>query len=223
VSFPREIGGVPLRKVPWYLRYIKGAMLASNLRKLAITLTHQHCTVEFRGPVRLGPGFSLMIPDRGRLIVGSGVDFRRGFYCEIGGDGSVEIGDGTTFTGDAMVQCSTSISIGRRCGFGQATFIVDGNHNFRDWQRHWLEQGDSFRDIVIGDGVAVNTKSTIINSIGERAVIGANSVVSKPIPPYCLAVGAPAKVIEYFGPPELRPSEIDGGVAGQGENGRGGS
>ena len=38
----------------------------------------------------------------------------------------------------------------------------------------------------------------------ERAVIGANSVVTRPIPPYCLAVGAPAKVVEYFGPPERR-------------------
>ena len=191
------------------MRYRTAAKLASDLRRLSISLTHHHCTVEFRGPVRLGPGFTLDIPDRGTFIVGAGVDFRRDFRCEISGDGRVEIGDATVFTADALIQCSTSIVIGKRCGFGQATFIVDGNHRFRDHTRHWLDQGDEFRSLTIGDGVAVNTKCTVINDIGERAVIGANSVVSKPVPPYCLAVGVPARVVEYFGPPEARPAGLE--------------
>jgi acetyltransferase-like isoleucine patch superfamily enzyme len=142
--------------------------------------------------------------------VGPGVDFRRNFVCEISGSGRVVIGGGTTFTADTLIQCTTSIEIGTRCGFGQATFIVDGNHRFRDPSRHWLDQGDDFRPITIGNDVAVNTKCTVINNIGDRAVIAANSVVSRPIPAYCLAVGAPARVVEYFGPPELRPSELEG-------------
>ena len=198
------------RKLPWHLRYRTAAKLASELRRVLILITHRHCHVEFQGPVRLGPGFTLDIPDRGSFIVGPGVEFRRNFRCEISGSGRVEIGGGTAFTADTLIQCTTSITIGKRCGFGQATFIVDGNHRFRDYTRHWLEQGDNFRAIVIGDGVAVNTKSTVINDIGERAVIGANSVVARPIPPYCLAVGAPARVVEYFGPPELRPEDLDG-------------
>jgi acetyltransferase-like isoleucine patch superfamily enzyme len=196
------------RKLPWLLRYRIGSKLGSDLRKLAIKLTHLHCTVEFRGPVRLGPGFTLDIPDGGTFIVNEGVDFRRNFRCEISGNGRVEIGAGTVFTADTLIQCTTSIDIGRRCGFGQATFIVDGNHKFRDHTRHWLDQGDEFRPITIGDSVAVNTKCTVINSIGERSVIGANSVVSKAIPPYCLAVGAPARIVEYFGPPEHRPADL---------------
>ena len=196
------------RKLPWHLRYRIGAKLGSDLRKLMIKLTHLHCTVEFRGPVRLGPGFTLDIPNGGTFIVNEGVDFRRNFRCEISGNGRVEIGAGTVFTADTLIQCTTSIDIGRRCGFGQATFIVDGNHKFRDHTRHWLDQGDEFRPITIGDSVAVNTKCTVINSIGERSVIGANSVVSKAIPPYCLAVGAPARIVEYFGPPEQRPADL---------------
>ena len=35
-------------------------------------------------------------------------------------------------------------------------------------------------------------------TIGEGAIIGAGSVVTKDIPPYCVAVGAPAKVIKSF-------------------------
>ena len=35
-------------------------------------------------------------------------------------------------------------------------------------------------------------------TIGEGAVIGAHSVVTHDVPPYCVAVGAPAKVIRTF-------------------------
>jgi acetyltransferase-like isoleucine patch superfamily enzyme len=113
------------------------------------------------------------------------------------------------FTADTLIQCTTSIIIGQRSGFGQATFIVDGNHRFRDPSKHFLNQGDVFREIRIGDGVAVNTKCTVINDIGDRAVIGANSVVTKPIPAFCLAVGVPARVVEYFGPPDLKPPDLE--------------
>jgi acetyltransferase-like isoleucine patch superfamily enzyme len=197
------------RKAPWYLRYRVGARWASSARKLLIQATHLHCRVEFQGPVRLGPGFHLDIPNGGTFIVGPGVDFRRGFVCEISGNGRVTIGAGTVFTSSALIQCTTSIDIGKRCAFTQAAFIADGNHRFRDHSSHWADQGYNFRPLTIGDGVLVLTKSTVINSIGERAVIGANSVVSRPIPAYCLAVGAPARVVEYFGPPERRPAGLE--------------
>jgi acetyltransferase-like isoleucine patch superfamily enzyme len=44
--------------------------------------------------------------------------------------------------------------------------------------------------------------------IGRRAFVGANAVVTRPVPPYTVAVGAPAKPIEYFGPPGEEPAEL---------------
>lgn len=198
-----------LRRVPWRLRYRAGARLASEMRRLAIVATHQHCHVEFQGPVYIGPGFHLSIPDQGQLIIGPNVEFRRGFGCEIVGQGRITIGEGSIFTRDPYLQCTTSIDIGKGVGIGQACQIVDGSHRFRDWQEHWNRQGYNFRPLTIGDGAAIHSKCTIIADVGEGAVIGANAVVTKPIPPFCLAVGVPAKVIEYFGPPELRPPELD--------------
>jgi acetyltransferase-like isoleucine patch superfamily enzyme len=187
-----------LRKVPWHLRYRVGAMVASDLRRLSILATHRHCRVEFRGPVRLGPGFELMIPDHGTLIIGAGVDFRRGFVCEISGQGQVTIGDACTFTSHALVQCSTSINIGRRCTFGQYTQLTDGRHRFRDASLSVLDQGYDYSPLSIGNDVMVFAKCTIFADIGERTVVGAHSVVSRPLPPRCLAFGAPAKPVEYF-------------------------
>lgn len=198
------------RRAPWKLRYETLAVLGSDLRKMAVRLTHQHCRVEFEGPAYLGPGFRLHIPDGGTLVVGPGVDFRRRFYCEITGSGEVVIGGGTTFTSDAMIQCTTSIRIGEGCAFAQSAFIVDGSHGFRDHTRHWAEQPNQHRPITIGAGALINAKCTVLNDIGEGAVIAANSVVTRPVPAHCVAGGVPARVIEYFGPPERRPADVPG-------------
>ena len=194
--------------VAWRLRHRIAPRLASDLRRIAITATHGHATVEFRGPVRLGPGFALDMPDGGTFIVGSGVDFRRGFVCEIGGSGRVSIGDGSVFTSHALVQCSTSIDIGRRCIFGQSLLIADGNHRWRDPSQHLLDQGYDFRPISIADGAVVMTKSTVQASIGERAIVAAHSLVTRPVPAYTLVGGTPARPLEYFGPDELRPESL---------------
>lgn len=197
-----------LRRLPWRLRYEVGLNAASTARRILVQATHLHCRVEFQGPVYIGPGFSLFVPNNGSLIVGAGVQFRHGFVCEIHGDGVVRIGAESIFTNHALVQCTTTIDIGEQCVFAQSPMIVDGNHRFRDLDVPMLDQGYDFRPIRIGKGALVLSKCTVTNDIGERAVIGANSVVSRPIPPYCVAVGAPARVISYFGPPELRPSEL---------------
>ena len=174
---------------------------------MVVLATNRHCRVEFRGPVNLGHGFELEIPGTGSFVVGPGVDFRRGFVCEISGDGRVTIGGGCIFTRDALLQCTTSIDIGDHCIFGQSTLIVDGNHRFRDLSRPMLEQGYDYRPIRIADQVLVTSKCSILADIGARSVIGAHSVVTRAIPQYCVAVGAPAKIIDYFGPPDQRPSD----------------
>jgi len=190
--------GSRARRLPWRLRYEYGAHWASQMRRLGIFLTHRHCTVEFRGPVRLGPGFSLHIPDHGSLIVGIGVEFRRGFVCEISNGGRVTIGDGSYFTAHTLLQCSTSIDIGRRCGFGQSTMLVDGRHRFGDPDVHLLEQGYDYRPLTIGDGATFMAKCTIFADVGEGTIVGANSVVSRPLPAHCLAIGAPARPVRSF-------------------------
>ena len=57
-----------------------------------------------------------------------------------------------------------------------------------------------YAPIVIQDGAHIGIGSIIMPgvTIGEGAVIGAGSVVTRDIPSYCVAVGAPAKVIKYF-------------------------
>jgi acetyltransferase-like isoleucine patch superfamily enzyme len=193
-----------LRRLPRWIGYVKGPRIMSWLRKRWVLVRHPHATVVFHDPVYLGPGFSLHIPDSGTFIAGPRVEFRRGFRAEVVGNGRIEIGADSAFTYGVVMQCTTSIVIGERCMFGQATLIVDGNHRFRDLDTPMLQQGYDFQPIVIEDDVTVTTKCTIMAPIGTRAFIGANTVVTKPVPAYTVAAGAPARVIDYFGPEELR-------------------
>jgi acetyltransferase-like isoleucine patch superfamily enzyme len=194
----------------WFL-YLPGPgpMLMSWLRKRWVIFRNPHTRIEFRGPVYLGPGFSLDAPRGGTFLVGPGVEFRRGFRAELGGpDATIEIGGMTVFTYDVIVQCSSRIEIGEHCMFGQASLIVDGNHRFRDHATPMLQQGYDLHPVRLEDHVTTTTKCTIIADIGTRTFVGANSVVSRPLPAYCVAAGAPARVIEYFGPPGGEPPEL---------------
>ncbi len=93
-----------VREWPWRVRYKVLPRVASSARRMLVQGTHLHCRVEFKGPVHIGPGFQLDILAGGSFVVGRDVEFRRGFACEIAGDGYVEIGDGTVFTSNALVQ-----------------------------------------------------------------------------------------------------------------------
>jgi acetyltransferase-like isoleucine patch superfamily enzyme len=182
------------------LSYRWGPRAASALRKQWLLLRHPHVDIRFDGPVYLGPGFSLFCPEGGTFHVGPDVEFRRGFRCELHG-GEVHIGGGTAFTYYVLLQCTSRIDIGERCVFAQSAIVVDGNHRFRDASRPMLDQGYDLVPVTIGDDAFIAAKATVMADVGERSVVGANSVVTKPVPAYSVAAGAPAQVIE-----DLRPS-----------------
>jgi acetyltransferase-like isoleucine patch superfamily enzyme len=196
------------KRAPITIGYFRAPRIASRLRKLWVKARNPHATIIFGEHTYLGPGFSLHMPFGGTFITGVGVEFRRKFRAELGKNGRIEIGSGSYLTYDVIISCDTSIKIGKRCGFAQATYIADGNHRYRDLDVPFLEQGYDYRPLVIEDDVQVHAKCTIVNNIGTRSVIGANAVVSRPIPPYCLAAGVPARVIDYFGPPGSEPEGL---------------
>ena len=196
-----------MRRLLAKLSYLWAPRVASELRKRWAVLRNPGADVSFGRGVYLGPGFSLFCPEGGSFHVGDGVEFRRGFRCELH-HGAVRIGTRTVFTYDVLVQCSSRIEIGERCMFGQASIVVDGNHRFRDLDRPMLEQGYDLTPITIADDAVVTSKCTIIADLGERAWIGANSVVTRPVPAFCVAGGVPARVLDYFGPPGGAPDEL---------------
>jgi acetyltransferase-like isoleucine patch superfamily enzyme len=199
-----------LRNTPRVLGYWQGPRLMSWLRKRWVLLRNAHAEVRFGRGTYLGPGFSLHMPydDGSSFIAGNGVEFRRGFRAEVVRGGRIEIGDGTVFTYDVLMQCSRSIEIGERCTFAEGVVVVDANHRFRDPGRPLLDQGYDHKEVRIADDATVMSKCTVFASIGEHAFVGANSVVSRPVPAYTLALGAPARPVDYFGAAGAEPDEL---------------
>lgn len=188
------------RRLARALGYVWAPRVASALRKRWVCLRNPAADITFGRGVYLGPGFSLHMPDGGTFSAGPGAEFRRNFRAEIGGDARIVIGARSIFTYDVIMQCSTSISVGDRCMFGQATIVVDGNHRFRDLDVPMLEQGYDFRPITIEDDATITTKCTIIADVGRRAFVAANSVVTTSVRAYTVVGGVPARELEYFGP-----------------------
>jgi acetyltransferase-like isoleucine patch superfamily enzyme len=190
------------------LGYGWGPRLMSALRKRWVLFANPQANIVFEGPVHIGPGFSLYIPGNGSFIVGPNTEFRRGFRAEVVGKGKVVIGARCTLSYYTLIQCTGSIEIGDGSGIGQSCAIYDGNHRFRGLDTPFVEQGFDIYPVRIGKECGVLSKTTVIADIGDRCQIGANSVVVKPIPAYCVAVGAPARVVDYFGPEDQRPPEL---------------
>jgi acetyltransferase-like isoleucine patch superfamily enzyme len=194
--------------------YFWGPRVMSWLRQRWVILRNPHATIRFEGYSYLAKGFSLHMPDGGTFIAGPGNDFRRGFRAELAHpDTQIKIGAGCVFSYYSVIQCGTSVEIGDRCMFGQSSMIVDGNHRFRDLETPMLAQGYDYTPIIIEDDVTTLTKVTILNRIGTKAVVGANSVVTRPVPPYALVAGVPARVVDYFGPAELAPEGFERAAA----------
>ena len=65
-----------------------------------------------------------------------------------------------------------------------------------------------YKPIVIKDGAHIGIGAIIMPgvTIGEGAVIGAGSVVTRDIPAYSVAVGAPARVVREFAANSIKPT-----------------
>lgn len=84
------------------------------------------------------------------------------------------------------------ISIGDRCGFGEECLILA-----HDAQMNEYIDATRIGRITIHQSCHIGSRCVILPGveIGPRAIVGANSVVSRSIPPDSVASGSPAKVI----------------------------
>lgn len=113
-----------------------------------------------------------------------------GGYFEIGT--WVYIGTGSTLFGHF------GLEIGENSLLAQNITITPYSHIFSDPDTRIWDQGGHSKKVTIGKDCYLGMGVCVMYSgdIGDGSVIGAGSTVVKPIPPYSVAVGSPAKVIK---------------------------
>jgi acetyltransferase-like isoleucine patch superfamily enzyme len=136
--------------------------------------------------------------DDGRLEIGAHTLLEPHVWITAPAPGRVRIGEGTFLNVGVMVAAVELVEIGSHCMLANGCFVTDANHRFDDPDKPVPWQGfDSKGPTRIGDNVWLGANVVVTSgvSIGERCVVGANSVVTRDIPPFSIAAGAPAKVL----------------------------
>jgi acetyltransferase-like isoleucine patch superfamily enzyme len=135
----------------------------------------------------------------GEVVLGEGVSLN-GTVVPIElvtyASGRVEIGNHTFVNYGSSIAARASVTIGSHCLLGHYTFVMDNDQH--DVVKHSvLPQSEP---VIIEDHVWIGSKVVVLPGvrIGSRAVIGAGSIVTKDIPPRCVAAGNPARVLRHL-------------------------
>ncbi len=134
----------------------------------------------------------------GRLEVGPGTLLEPNVWITAPGEARVRIGGGTFMNIGVMVASQELVEIGDHCMLANGCFVSDASHRFDDRDRPVPWQGFATKGPTrVGDNVWCGAHVVITSgvTVGERCVIGANSVVTADLPPFSIAAGAPARVL----------------------------
>lgn len=117
-------------------------------------------------------------------------------------DPVVRIGDRCLIGRGSGIVGHLSIDIGNDVWTGHHVYITDQSHGYEDVSLPISLQSQPESPVVIGDGSWLGHGVVVLPGarIGKHVAVGANSVVTGELPDFCVAVGAPARVIRQYTP-----------------------
>lgn len=120
------------------------------------------------------------------------------------GECILEIRDGATIGHFNHIYATHKITIDKNVLTADKVYISDNLHEYENINIPIIKQPiKQLSEVFIGEGTWLGENVCVIGAkIGKQCVIGANAVVTKDIPDYCVAVGAPAIIIKRYNPTE---------------------
>lgn len=173
-------------------RWCNGCLMRVRFLGRAVKI-HPSARVSWRSVIRTRGGGSVSIGGHCEIhpfamIMTYGGDISMGEHCSLNpfsiiyGHGGVRIGDGVRIAAH--------------------TVIIPANHNLPKEGMSLREGGLSARGITIADEVWIGAGARILDGVtlGSYAVVGAGSVVTKPVPARATVAGVPARIIRQSQP-----------------------
>ena len=175
-----------------------------------INFIGRRVTIKGKGHIRAGSGLTIEDDCHINALCREGVtlgeNFSLGRKSTIECTGVIrELGEGLT-VGDnvgiaerAFLSVRGKVTIGGNVIFGPDVKLFSENHIFEDTETPIYLQGATRLGITIGEDCWLGAGVTVLDgvTIGKGCVIAAGAVVTKDIPDYAIAVGAPAKAVKF--------------------------
>jgi acetyltransferase-like isoleucine patch superfamily enzyme len=172
--------------------------------------------IEIGDRTTAGEGCNIIVPKGASLVIGSQCYIGR--YVELGPSGHISIGDQTSIQDRSILV--GEVSLGRYCVLSLNVLMTSGRHYFDRWPHLLIRDqdvrvasgielsGNHSQPIVVEEDCWLGMNSVIMPgvTVGRGCVIGSNAVVTRDLPPYSVAVGAPARVVRRrldFMPPRM--------------------
>jgi maltose O-acetyltransferase len=156
----------------------------------------------FRSAASLGPrvrlwGQPLVRNNGGQIVIGEGaVLYSTAATLELVADGGrLEIGPRALINYGCSIAATQLVRIGPDCLIGKQCILIDNDfHRLEPGRRR--ERPPS-APLILEEHVWLGSRVIVLPgvTIGADSVIGAGSVVTRDVPPRCLAAGSPARVI----------------------------
>ena len=161
-----------------------------------------HARLATRLDTRLDPSITVLgsvaVEGSGWVRLGQRMLIYPGVLFETQESGTIEIGDRVVLSRGVHLVAYARITIGADTMIGEYAGVRDANHRFRT-AMPIREAGYRTAPIVIGANVWVGRGAIVLPGvrIGDRAVIGANAVVTHDVPAGAVVGGVPARPIRH--------------------------
>jgi acetyltransferase-like isoleucine patch superfamily enzyme len=173
-----------------------------NRRYARLALRWAWLKLRWRGRLQTD-GLCFIGPDV-TFEIGPQATVRLGRWCWIGHgskirahEGEVSIGAKTVLGQECTISAFQHVSIGRECIVADRVMLIDFDHGVVEVERPIRAQGIYKRDVDVGNNVWVGYGACFLRgaTVGDNAVIGTLSVVTKDVPANAVAGGAPVRVL----------------------------
>ncbi|TEB09885.1 acyltransferase [Pelotomaculum propionicicum] len=139
------------------------------------------------------------VPLSNKVIIGDECYISAGVSFVVTKSGKLTIGNRVFIGRGSILASDLSVTIGDNTMLAEYVSVIDADHVIKRNGIPIRDQGLNPAPVHIGGDVWVGRGCALLKgvTIGDGAVIGANSVVTGDIPPFSVAYGSPAKVQKY--------------------------